>query len=1097
MHIIQFRFVRYSFNKFLFNPFTRTFLLSIYVLVISACGGGSVSEETKPNLGQSVVTSEQALNEELESDPNNEGHQEAIPQDTESDPTLGLNPGILTSEPHSEPDIGLKTLAATLGLQIGSQIDPQYLISIPETHATYEQEYETFFLNEFGLMIPGNNFKWRQLQPKQGDYYFDDTDLILDYAEQHDVEVHGHTLVWGNPKSMPLWLKDEKWKQKELIDILVNHVSTVVTRYKGRVAAWDVVNEAFCDINNASADRCAIEDGELAGLDNSLWYKTIGPKFIEIALRVARTADPDAKLYINENGVEFLGTPKADKYYEFARDLVERNIPLDAVGFQMHTLIDIFDYMPPSIVKSRIAANFARFNELGLDIHITELDVRIADSENGPTSEDLEKQAQLFSIMLEACLEAQSCSTFNIWGFTDKHSWIPNGHPGYGHATILDDNYLPKPAFDALRATLEMHTPEEHPTSARLLQEVVIDGQVYSIYDNGAVYTYDVGLNEWKLVNHLYNAESYASAYQETDSIIYKAAGNRTLPTFGEKYEDFEQATTVKDFINLKRQWTSFNVVSPIIKTPKESNRLRDCIMVKICGFVDNRIDVSTDQYVSGINSMRFYAASPTPDIATSTSSLESSLTYFKNNEDLWFSGWFYVEQGMPYSIVNFENDHFTDSPGPRVVVKDGKLAVELKFADKPVYQQIVGTEVNFPSNQWVNVKVHLVLSDTEAGKIEVWQNNVKVIDSYGRTLPTYNSIISNWEVGITATDQETVMYVDDVVLSKDDISSFNWLHRWSEHLYDGSGTWGTSEFGYHMALRDSYWRADVYGSKDNMQREVEVITYLLQTQALADTGVFPFPADENNPEFGKDIAIIKRDCPTCFKDNWLYTLPGQLIETLYYDHGYALTTVARYYLRTENTDVLPAIRAAAEWIIDKSLSKNINYNSALIKGLSYAYLATGDNKYREYAKLLHVTGVLPGFLDSTGNLQAVALDAHNAQLEYHGFIVSGMIALLSTLEESDDLYELLAVHLTASLAYMAQVNLLEEGAYRKTWLGTNLQAWIELSQLRALNRNELKAVQHIVTLMESHIDEIANEADTYAYRKALFSYFPIGLISD
>ena len=989
----------------------------------------------------------------------------------------------------------LKQLAAEHGLLIGSQIDPQYLISIPETIPTFEEEYETFFLDEFQLMVPGNNFKLRHIQPEQGSYTFDVTDIILDYAEQHDLTVHGHTLVWGNPKSLPAWLKEGTWSREALIDVLVDHVSTVVTHNRGRVAAWDVVNEAFCKSANYPNGGCAVEHGELGGLDESLWYEVIGPEFIEIALQTAHAADPDAELYINETGAEFIGTPKADKYYDFVSDLVERNVPLDAVGFQMHTAVDVFDYMPASIVKSRIAANFARFNELGLDVHITELDVRIADSESGPTDEELGQQAQMFSIMLEACLEAQSCSTFNMWGFTDKYSWIPKGHPGYGHATITDSNYQRKPAFEALITTLRGHSHEDHPPeSSTLLQEFIVEGVIYNVYDNGAVYAYDVGDSEWIYISHLFDAEAYAAAYQTSDGVTSIIVDGEAYPTFQDKYEDFEDATTFRDLLGLAPQWTSINLISPTTRTPEESNELRDCLIAQTCDFRDNRIDLVKDNFVSGETSLRFSAVSPTSDMVTSKSSMQSSLTHFENGEDLWFSGWFFVEQGMPYSIVDFENDHFLESPGPRVVIQDGKLAVELKFADKPVYQQFVDSEVDFPSNRWVNVKVHLVLSDTGAGKIEVWQDNIKVIDSFGRTSPTYNSVISKWEVGITATDQETVMYVDDVVLSKQEISSFSWFHRWSEQFYDGQGVWGVNSFGYRMALRDSYWRADVYGVTNHSQRELEVISYLIQSQVTAGTGVFPFPADENNPEFGSIVARVKSDCPECITDGWLFTLPGQLMEELYYDHGYALASVARYYLRSGNVDVLSSINAAADWILDKPISNNINYNSALIKGLSYAYHATGHERYRDHAKLLHQHGVYPGFLEG-GVVQPVANDDHNAQLEYHGFIVSGMIALVSILDASDDFYDPVLAHLNLMLAYMGQQNLQEEGAYGETWPGTNLIAWYELSQLRPLTVSEQEAVVRIALLIDSYIDDIANEANSFVYQKALYSYFILGIV--
>ena len=335
----------------------------------------------------------------------------------------------------------------------------------------------------------------------------------------------------------------------------------------------------------------------------------------------------------------------------------------------------------------------------------------------------------------------------------------------------------------------------------------------------------------------------------------------------------------------------------------------------------------------------------------------------------------------------------------------------------------------------------------------------------------------------------------------------FHRFHEMSEALYDGmgSGTWGIGAYGYRMALRDSYWRADVYGRLGKKafrhanvfsQRQKEVVAYLMNAQAIANTGVFPFPADVNNPEFGREIGYIIDHCAECVRDGWIYTLPGQNIDKLYYDHGYALTTLARFFIDHGQTDseALRSIRAAADWILDKPVSDNINYNSALIKGLSYAYKATGDERYRARARELHRHGVYPGFIGASG-LQAYAADDHNARLEYHGFIVSGMIALISILDSSDEYYEPLMSHLEMTLSHMANENRVENGSFGETWPGTNLLAWYELHEYRDLRQNELAAVTRIVSLIEGYVGNMENETDPFRLQKALYSYFFLGLM--
>ncbi len=337
------------------------------------------------------------------------------------------------------------------------------------------------------------------------------------------------------------------------------------------------------------------------------------------------------------------------------------------------------------------------------------------------------------------------------------------------------------------------------------------------------------------------------------------------------------------------------------------------------------------------------------------------------------------------------------------------------------------------------------------------------------------------------------------------DNEMFNPLHTMSENIYDGRGTWGSNKYGYRMVLRDSYWRADVYGELNNRgiagsalfaQREQDVISYLLKAQFEGGTGVFPFPADVNNPEFGAAVRdLINSQCHTCIVNGWAVRLPGQQIEHLYFDHGYALTTLSRYYINSNNNDVLPAIRAAANWILDKPIANNIHYNSALIKGLSYAYKATNDARYRDHARELHRYGVYSGFLNANGRLQAYAHDNDNAQLKFHGYIVSGMIALLSILDADDVYYAPLQSHLDISIEYMATQGLVENSAYGLAWPASNLRAWYELNQFRSLTEAELNTALRIIDLIESYVDEIANESNPFNSQKALYNYFVIGLI--
>lgn len=326
--------------------------------------------------------------------------------------------------------------------------------------------------------------------------------------------------------------------------------------------------------------------------------------------------------------------------------------------------------------------------------------------------------------------------------------------------------------------------------------------------------------------------------------------------------------------------------------------------------------------------------------------------------------------------------------------------------------------------------------------------------------------------------------------------TSFAYLHQRSEQIYDGQGIWGQARHGYRMALRDSYWRADVYGfladaNPTYARRADEAIDYLLKAQSAGGSGVFGFPADINNPEFGAKVRTVIDACPACVHNGWITSLPGNDIAELYYDHGYALTAVARAYQRTGNRALLAPIALAADWILDKPLTTNINYLSALGKGLSYAYRATNNPRYLGKAIQLHRDGILP-FLGNTGG----AVDAHNAQLEYHGFIVSGMIALRQSLPTGHAFIAELDPILALAVAHMAKRGLAENGAYGVTWPGTNLLAWHELSSLRLLTGEEVRARDRSLALIRSYTDPIKAERNAFRLQKALYTYFAIGLFA-
>jgi endo-1,4-beta-xylanase len=218
----------------------------------------------------------------------------------------------------------------------------------------------------------------------------------------------------------------------EWIQILCKHIKTVVTHYRGEIYAWHVVNEA-------------LENNGI--LRDTLWLRTIGPEYIAMAYQWTHEADPGALLIYNDHSGEGLNR-KSQAIYALARGLIEKGIPLHGIGFQMH----VYLWGPPT--SDALRENMRRFAALGLQVHITEMDVQIYFSPHNQVVNYAE-QAYVYRQAFDTCLEASNCSVFMTWGLTDRHSWIPQffGHPDA--PLIFDEERQPKPAYYAIQDLLK------------------------------------------------------------------------------------------------------------------------------------------------------------------------------------------------------------------------------------------------------------------------------------------------------------------------------------------------------------------------------------------------------------------------------------------------------------------------------------------------------------------------------------------------------------------------------------------------------------------------------------------------------------------
>jgi endo-1,4-beta-xylanase len=316
----------------------------------------------------------------------------------------------------------LRGLAAQRGFLVGAAvITNDGLLS---TDPVYRQT----LANQYNSVAGDNAMKFSVIHPTSTRYDFSHADELVAFAQANGMVIHGHTLVWH--ESLSDWVTNGSYGKAQLLAILKDHITTVVGRYAGKVASWDVLNEGV------------IWNGAMRP---DVWLNTIGPEYVDSAFVWAHRADPSAELFYNDFGIEGPGE-KTDSVLALVTRLRARGVPVDGVGFQFHAFPD-----GPIPSASTVRATFARFANAGFDVRVSEMDVMISDNA-GPSA--LVQQAVVYRDVLDACLRQARCTGFMTWGFTDLYSWIPRSWPGYGRGLPFDTAYAPKPAFDSLAARL-------------------------------------------------------------------------------------------------------------------------------------------------------------------------------------------------------------------------------------------------------------------------------------------------------------------------------------------------------------------------------------------------------------------------------------------------------------------------------------------------------------------------------------------------------------------------------------------------------------------------------------------------------------------
>jgi endo-1,4-beta-xylanase len=315
------------------------------------------------------------------------------------------------NSPPAEP---LRAAAAARGRLVGTAVQSGLLGNL---------SYQTVAAREFNYLTAEYEMKWDVLEPSPGTNRFSAGDAVVGFALANGMRVKGHTFIWHG--ATPSWVN--ALPAAELRVAMERHIMTVGEHFRGSVDAWDVVNEAIAD------------DG--SGLRATVFRQRLGDGYIADAFRIARRADPQARLFYNDYGGEGLNA-KSDRIYELVRDLVLQGVPIDGVGLQMH--ISALNRPP----DTAIAANMRRLAALGLTIHISEMDVKINDVP-GSQATRLELQKAAYRDVVSVCMLEPRCEAVTFWGFTDAHTWLRGESP-----LLFDAQYQPKPAFHGVLEAL-------------------------------------------------------------------------------------------------------------------------------------------------------------------------------------------------------------------------------------------------------------------------------------------------------------------------------------------------------------------------------------------------------------------------------------------------------------------------------------------------------------------------------------------------------------------------------------------------------------------------------------------------------------------
>ncbi|GAA2511810.1 endo-1,4-beta-xylanase [Winogradskya humida] len=316
---------------------------------------------------------------------------------------------------------GSASAATTLGASAAAR-DGRFFGTAVAASRLSDTAYTTILDREFNAVTPENEMKIDATEPNQNQFTYTNAERIVTHARGLGMQVRGHTLAWHSQQ--PGWM--QSLSGTALRNAMLNHVTQVATHFRGQVTWWDVVNEAFSD------------NGDGSRRDSNL--QRTGNDWIEAAFRAARTADPDAKLCYNDYNTDNWSSAKTQAVYRMVQDFKSRGVPIDCVGLQSH-------FTGGSSYPSNYRTTLSSFAALGVDVHITELDIT-----NAPTA--------AYTNVTNDCLAVARCKGITVWGIRDSDSWRSGESP-----LLFTSSGGKKAAYTSVLTALNNGTSPTSPTT--------------------------------------------------------------------------------------------------------------------------------------------------------------------------------------------------------------------------------------------------------------------------------------------------------------------------------------------------------------------------------------------------------------------------------------------------------------------------------------------------------------------------------------------------------------------------------------------------------------------------------------------------------